>query len=90
MRIQRMYAAVMQFVYRRAAEVLDRLQGREGSLKSIVFSRRSKETVTFRKKVYAVAAETLKCECFFSFTHVHVMVVAKCECWSSVSVQPMK
>ena len=53
---------IMQFVYRRAAEVLDRLQGREGSLKSIIFNKGSKETVTFRKKVYAVAAETLKCE----------------------------
>ena len=52
----------MQIVYRRAAEVLDRLEGRKGSLKSIIFSKKNKDTLTLRKRVYAVAAETLKCE----------------------------
>ena len=55
----------MELVYKRAAETLDRLRGREGSLKSIVFSSKTRDTVSFRKQVYAVAAETLKCKCLY-------------------------
>lgn len=51
----------MQLVYKRAAQALDKLQKRKGSLKSIIFGKRSRETLSFRKRVYAVAAETLKC-----------------------------
>ena len=50
-------------MYERAADVLDRLQRREGSLKVIVFSKKnSSDSLSFRKRVYAVAAETIKCE----------------------------
>jgi len=52
----------MELVYKRAAEVLEKLQRRKGSLKSLVFSKKLNGPVSFRKQVYAVAAETLKCK----------------------------
>ena len=50
----------MQLVYKRAAEALDELRGKRGSLKYIIFNKNKSDTLTFRKRVYAVAVETLK------------------------------
>lgn len=50
----------MELVYKSAAEVLRKLQQRKGSLKSLVFGKKWNGPVSFRKQVYAVAAETLK------------------------------
>ena len=50
----------MELVYRRAATVLTRLRRRKGSLKSIIFSKNFDDSISFRKKVYAIAAETVK------------------------------
>jgi putative methyltransferase len=50
----------MQLVYNRAAEALDELRGKRGSLKYIIFNNNKSDTLTFRKRVYAVAVETLK------------------------------
>ena len=52
----------MQLVYKRAAEALGKLCEKRGSLKYIIFSKTLGEPLTFRKRVYAVAIETLKCE----------------------------
>ena len=52
----------MQLVYKEAAKALSKLQERCGSLKYIIFNRRPCRTLTFRKRVYAVAVETLKRE----------------------------
>ena len=51
---------VMEVVYKRAALVLKRLQRKEGSLKSLVFSTKSNDVISFRKQIYAIVAETLK------------------------------
>ena len=53
-------ASVMEVVYKRAALVLKRLQRKEGSLKSLVFSTKSNDVISFRKQIYAIVAETLK------------------------------
>lgn len=50
----------MQLLYKRAAQTLDKLQGREGSLKSIIFDKKNRDSIAFRKRVYALVAETLK------------------------------
>lgn len=52
----------MHLVYKRAAEALDKLHGKRGSLKYIIFNKEKKDTLTFRKRVYALAIETLKRE----------------------------
>ena len=50
----------MQLVYKRAAEALDELCGKRGSLKYIIFSKKKSGSLAFRKRVYAVAIETVK------------------------------
>ena len=52
----------VQCIYKRASQTLDKLQGREGSLKSIIFNKKTRDTISFRKRVYALVAETLKRE----------------------------
>ena len=52
----------VQCIYKRASQTLDKLQAREGSLKSIIFNKKTRDTISFRKRVYALVAETLKRE----------------------------
>ena len=55
----------MNLVYKEAAEVLRKLEKKQGSLKSLVFNQphaHSASTTGRRKKVYALVAQTLKCE----------------------------
>ena len=54
--------------YSEAAEVLRKLEKKKGSLKSLVFNQphaSSTSTTGGRKKVYALVAQTLKCEFIF-------------------------
>ena len=47
-------------VYRSAADILNKLERKQGSLKSLVFSKKLDHAVGYRKQVYALVAETLK------------------------------
>ena len=50
----------MDGLYREVARVLKRLEGKQGSLKSLVFA--SERTCSRKKKLYALASQTIKCE----------------------------
>ena len=59
-----MLISVMARFYREAALVLKRLKQKKGSLKSLVFSTGKKSSLSYRKKLYALTVQTLKCEDF--------------------------
>ena len=65
----------VQCIYKRASQTLDKLQGRKGSLKSIIFNKKTRDTISFRKRVYALVAETLKRE----FCNVALATFKQCK-----------
>ena len=56
----------MATFYREAALVLKRLKQKKGSLKSLVFSTGKRNSLSYRKKLYALTLQTLKCEDFIA------------------------
>ena len=54
---------IMATFYREAAFILKRLEKRKGSLKSLIFPARKRTAcISYRKKLYALTSQTLKCE----------------------------
>ncbi len=58
----------MDRVYKETAVILKKLEGKHGSLQSLVFT--SKNACSVKKKLFALASQTMKCKYYNNYIYI--------------------